>query len=386
MRALLYSLAFLLCLVVGSPVRAGDSEDRQRAAALISQNKFAEAVPILRELVQAHPQEGRLWTSLGFALHTLAETLSDPVQRKKTRKQSREALLKAKALGVHDQLLEAILAATPADGSSGEITLSQNPLANQYLADGQTAFAKGQFDLAERGYQAAFACDPKLYEAPLYAGDSCYRAEEFGRAQEWFAKAVAVDPERETAYRYWGDMLLKQDKHAEAKIKFIEAVLCEPYGRFSWRGLINWAASNKVKVGHPRFPGLDDSVIKMEQGKATVTLPAGDKDAGILVMSYGLARAAWHGKNPSVQRHSLAEEAAALNATAQIAKELEESGKLTSKPAWLGDLLRLQQLDLMEAYVLLGRPDRGIAQDYPAYRAAHRAQLVQYLEEVYLHP
>ena len=45
-------------------------------------------------------------------------------------------------------------------------------------------------------------------------------------------------------------------------------------------------------------------------------------------------------------------------------------------------LMQLQQLDnegLLEAYILLARPDDGIAVDYPAYLKANREKLHRYV-------
>ena len=45
-------------------------------------------------------------------------------------------------------------------------------------------------------------------------------------------------------------------------------------------------------------------------------------------------------------------------------------------------LVNLNQMGLLEAYVLFARPDQGIASDYPAYRAANRDKLRRYWMEV----
>ena len=44
-------------------------------------------------------------------------------------------------------------------------------------------------------------------------------------------------------------------------------------------------------------------------------------------------------------------------------------------------LLKLKESGLLEAYVLISRPDNGIAQDYAPYRAEHRDKLIQYISE-----
>jgi hypothetical protein len=50
-------------------------------------------------------------------------------------------------------------------------------------------------------------------------------------------------------------------------------------------------------------------------------------------------------------------------------------------------LAKLKKLDdegLLESYILLARPDQGIAQDYPAYRDQHRDKLRKYVVDYVL--
>jgi hypothetical protein len=43
--------------------------------------------------------------------------------------------------------------------------------------------------------------------------------------------------------------------------------------------------------------------------------------------------------------------------------------------------MKVHDAGLLEAYVLIARPDAGIAQDYPKYRKEHRDELRRYLTE-----
>ena len=52
-------------------------------------------------------------------------------------------------------------------------------------------------------------------------------------------------------------------------------------------------------------------------------------------------------------------------------------------PALLA-LIRVDHEGLLEPFVLLNRADPQIAQDYPAYRAAHRDKLYRYMDEFVL--
>ena len=47
----------------------------------------------------------------------------------------------------------------------------------------------------------------------------------------------------------------------------------------------------------------------------------------------------------------------------------------------LATLVKINQAGMLDPYVLLNRADAGIAQDYPAYRAANRDKVYRYLDE-----
>ena len=61
---------------------------------------------------------------------------------------------------------------------------------------------------------------------------------------------------------------------------------------------------------------------------------------------------------------------------------LDESKDLADgKNESFRNLAALQKDQMLEAYVLISAPDEGIAQDYPAYRDAHRDVLHAYIEK-----
>ncbi|HZS99476.1 MAG TPA: hypothetical protein VFA40_22005, partial [Terriglobales bacterium] len=84
-------------------------------------------------------------------------------------------------------------------------------------------------------------------------------------------------------------------------------------------------------------------------------------------------------------RRSLKEEAEALDAMVAVlapdAASLKKAEKLD--PALLA-LIQIDHEGLLEPYVLLNRADPEIAKDYPAYRAAHRDKLYQYVDKYVL--
>jgi tetratricopeptide (TPR) repeat protein len=169
--------------------------------------------------------------------------------------------------------------------------------AEKLQAEAEKAFGVGDFPRALAKYGAAADADPKLYEAPLYAGDTAYRMKDLKTAAMWFERATKVDPNRETAYRYWGDALLKYGNDpAAAKAKFLDAIVAEPYNRLSWQGAKNWATTEKVvlqspKIERPAGPQVDP---KNPNG-ITITvdpdrMKKGD-DSGAAWLVYGMSRA-----------------------------------------------------------------------------------------------
>ena len=69
---------------------------------------------------------------------------------------------------------------------------------------------------------------------------------------------------------------------------------------------------------------------------------------------------------------------------ARIISEMELWGQTTPSPvkALNPSLAKLKKLDsdgLLEAYILIGIPDEGIAEDFPAYLQKNRDKLRQYV-------
>jgi len=182
-------------------------------------------------------------------------------------------------------------------------------------------------------------------------------------------------------------------KNKEAQDKFFDAIIAEPYGSIAWKGLIQFAQRNNIKLAHPKID-IPVNVSSSEKGTTNITLGMGDKtdDSSFAWTTYGLSRAAWQigkdGKlskdfskaypNEKFYRHSLAEEMDALHTVLTVLKESKDVKKLNPS---LSLLQKLNNDGLLEAYVLLVRADAGIRKDYAAYRQANRDKLKRYLAE-----
>jgi len=359
------------------------SDDRSRALRLCEENKFVEALPILERLNAASPDDQVILERLAQALVAYSITLPDVDKRREALLRARKFILHARELGDNSNVAQLLINSIPPDGKMDLGSFSNRKEADEALTRGDQAFAKGDFPTTIEGYKRALALDPKLYQAPLFLGDVYYKMNQPDEAGKWYAAAIKMYPDRETAYRYWGDVLMKAGKMAEARSLLIDAIVAEPYNRAPWTGLGQWANAAHVKVAPPQIPIPDFKTG--ENGQSTVTLdPTGDgSEAWIL---YIAVRAGWAATkfkqaypNEKEYRHSLAEETEALEAVAGMASSSLKEGKIKKLQPGLEMLAKLADKGLIESFVLLTRPDRGIAQDYPAYRAEHREKLREYL-------
>lgn len=373
---------------------APQDAERDRAIGLINESKYAEALPLFEKLATTRSADPQVMFGLGIARLMASREIKDDEERARARLSARTALLRAKELGIRNDNLEMLIKSITADG--GEPGVSKNKEAQAAMEAAFKAFAAKDYAQAAKEYERAARLDPTLYEAALYTGNSYYAMNSWDKAGEWFAKAIALDANRETAYRYWGDALMGNGKQEAARDKFFEAIIAEPYNQLSWKGLIQWAQENKVKLNHPQIE-IPTSVTNGANGNVNITIDpkalGGSKaDGSAAWMMYGIARAGWttdkNGKlsekfakaypGERTYRHSLAEEIDALQLVLLSVKEQEDIKQL--EPS-LAALVKLNTAGLVEPYILFARADQGIINDYAAYRAAHRDKLRRYLLE-----
>jgi tetratricopeptide (TPR) repeat protein len=373
------------------PPSQADADLRERAFNLFDANRFAEARPLLERLAAAHPADIVVLERYAITLASAAMAESDPAAAKALRIKARSMFLEAKRLGDDRDLVNTMLEQLPEDGAVP--SFSKQADAESAMRQAEEAFGRGELDKAREGYLKALALDPTLYEAAVFAGDTLYKQGRFDQANEWFAKAIAINPDRETAYRYWGDSLVAQGRMNDARAKYIDAIIAAPYDNTPRRTLASWADQSRVRL---TVPALDPgTAVKVEDGKTTITVDPkslkkdGPDDGGAAWIGYGITRAGWiNGKfareypDEKAYRHSLREEAEALSAVAVAARDRarDDKSKVVLR-ADLAALVTIHEAGLLEAYILLFRPDAGIARDYQAYRATSRDKLRRYLEE-----
>ena len=266
--------------------------------------------------------------------------------------------------------------------------LSKNKEANEAMREALKVFP-AELEKAAALYEKAYQHDPSLYEAALYAGNTYFMMKQYDKAGEWLAKAVALDPDRETAHRYWGGALMMQGKQDEARAKYVNAIIAEPYNQMAWNGLALWAQRNGFRLAHPRIQPPNS--VKSQGNNTTLSVDPKileSSDGANHWLMYDLTRVAWskgdffrHFPNEKAYRHSLAEEIAALGMVADFAEKDFKAGKIKSLNPAIATLARLKNEDLLAAYVLLSKPDEGIAKDYAAYRQKNRDKLEQYIND-----
>jgi tetratricopeptide (TPR) repeat protein len=385
----------LLTLSLPAALRAQGGGDtaalKQKASELIRQQKYTEALPVLEKIAAAEPGDAQTQFYLGFALIGQANSTKDAAARKALRVRARAAFVRAKELGVTEPVVDALIQGMAPDGSEGP-AFSQNAEADRLMNEAEAFFAQGKLDDALRNSQSALRLDPKLYVAALFSGDVYKERGDFRQAELWYQKAIEIDPYRETAYRYSATPLMKQGKYEEARVRYVEAYITEPYNQFSVSGLSQWAQVTRTRLAHPtievpadvKFDEKGDAQINLDAG----ALLAGKEGGGFAWISYGTTRSAWrkekfakaHPQEKSY-RHSLAEEADALRSVLALASDKKAAKALSPS---LARLKKLDEEGLLEAYILLARPDQGIAQDHPAYLRQHRDKLRRYVVEYVL--
>ena len=393
---LLQVVALLIVCALGSPAQAppqSDIDTRSQALELCKERRFTEALPLLEKSTAAYPGDFVVWEMLGQALVNEAGSAPDPAARKQMLLRARSAFVRARDLGDKSDYLATMLEQLPENGDVGPFSTRKE--VDDAMQEGEAAFSRNDYSAALAAYQRALDLDPKAYHAALFTGDVYFRMNQMDKAADWFAKAIAIDPDRETAYRYWGDALLKDGKMDEAKAKFIEAVVCEPYQHASWNGLHNWLRANHAAISHPQVESPDS--VSGEGKNINITIGAGSlgkNDGSEAWLAYDVTRASWRGErfkkqfpNEPTYRHSLAEEADALNAAASVLVEGYKKPKQRKRlqPALL-TLLELKEKDMIEPFVLLSKPDTGITKDYVAYRAEHADKLREYISEWLIKP
>ncbi len=394
------AIGFMIALAISASAQTQNPAERQKAIEVYESQNLVAALPLLEKVALAYPNDPVVLSRLGFTLYANATNEQDANKRAQMRQRALTILRKSRSLGDDSNLTTMALEALE-NADSTQVPFSQVKAAEAAIREGEAAFMRGDMDKAIAAYKRALEADPHNYSAALYAGDSefkkamtstdpQFRSQHFDAAGVWFAKAIEINPNAETAYRYWGDALDGQGKTNEALVKFVDAIVAEPYRQQAYVGLQQWSQRHKIQIGHPHIAPPTSATTQGDQTTVNVDPRTLDsKDGSNEWLMYGITRAAWQTSdfaknypNEQTYRHSLKEEASALRMVAEACAKDLKSGKVKTLEPSLETLVKLNDAGLLEAFVLFARPDKGIAQDYAAYRAANRDKLRRYWLEV----
>jgi tetratricopeptide (TPR) repeat protein len=356
--------------------------ERQRAIELFNAGNFVDAMPLFEKLAADHPDDATIKENWAFSIAAHAATLPDAELRKKARIRARAIALQAQKQGDNSAAVQRLLL-IPVDGS--EAAFSDRKDVDDAMKAAEADFAHGDLDKARTGYLRTLLLDPNNYYAALFIGDVYFKQHVNGSAGEWFAHAAEIDPNRETAYRYWGDALLAMGKSADARVKYIDAVVAEPYEKASWGGIQQWAQRANVSLNWVRLQDKAKIVGAGKGPRVSVDPSLHTEDPMFKPwMVYTGRRLQWQqGKfklqfpNETQYRHTLAEESDALHL---MVLALSQPGVSKVDPS-LAALVKIDHAGFTEPFALLNRADKEIAQDYAAYRAAHRDTIYRYFDE-----
>jgi tetratricopeptide (TPR) repeat protein len=374
-------------------VGQAQSNQAARANELFLAGRQVDALPLYEDLVKSYPNEMLYQERLAGCLGAAATQTSDPAQVKALRIRQRDAARRAVQLGDKANVIQDMADIDP----DAPLFATPESSAEMSMEEAEKAFQAGDYQTAMAQYIAAARADPKLYEAPLFAGDTAYRQGDLPTAAHWFARAIAIDSNRETAYRYWGDAIVGYGNDPEAaKNKFIDAIVAEPYNKYSWQGLQQWAVKQKAvlmspKIDRPSAPAVDPKNPK----NITINIDPDTIDekkhpGGAAWMGYSVCRANYRGDqfakafpNAKEYRHSLKEEDECLTDVLAIVRETKT--KTEGMDESLRNLLEVSDAGMLDCWILINGADQGIAQDYSAYRDAHRPLLHDYIARFVVH-
>jgi tetratricopeptide (TPR) repeat protein len=394
----LIALAALLFPVASSAHTTQDvsyQAERQKAIEFFSEGKRLEALPLLEELVKTTPGDAELLADLGASLVEHAATLADQTAASSERLRARSLLEQSRALGNTNTLTLNLLELLDHLTQKGDIQFSANPQVEQEMRAGEAAFAQRDFDGALRNYANALELEPNNYTAALFTANAYDRKGDWATAAQGYERAIQIDPNVETARRYYADMLARQGKMAEARQQLIDAAVAEPYNRTVWRELNAWATLNHTSINFV-YVGIPPPA-KVSQPQDSQAESIQTAELSTAWNAYRSVRDKWQNggefqrqfPEEKEYRHSLPEEAEALEAEGSALKSLMANAKsrqLIKSDTGLVLLLKLSQAGLVEPYVLFSLGDKGIARDYAAYRSAHRDRLEEYMDRFVVPP
>jgi protein O-mannosyl-transferase len=195
---------------------------------LVKKHEYGRAIPILRQVVQAHPDSGTPHQVLALAYLRLGEPL-----------EARNEL--AEALRIAPELLYAPKSATDVANLYGELgdyqkaitlykrVLQQEPdLYDALYNGGYTYFLIKDDDEAEKLFLRAAQVAPGLDPAAFYLGRIYLRKAQPDVAEAYFRRALDINPEGYGLHYWLGQALAARGQSIQARKEYTEELRLHP--------------------------------------------------------------------------------------------------------------------------------------------------------------
>lgn len=370
--------------------RPADDQDedygqlRQKATELISQNRYIDALPLLEKIAKKFPRDAEIMAHYGIARLARAVTLTDETRRKAEGSKAGDILIIAKSLGTKNVIALQYADIVERGGELDSVFSASSKEVENAIREGEGFFSSGEFAKARESYERAYKLDPKNYEAVLFIGDCYYSEKKYAESEPWFAKAVALEPNREQAYRFWGDALMFQGKTNEALSKFADAVIADPSSRLTWKQFLDWVSEHSERNGSPfvTLPGAtDDDIVRLAVKPEFLQIEDGTSNWEKYIETRKLQDSRSNNSDDQDYEPSIAEEVAALKKVIAGVKADRDAGAVKKLHTGLANLIRLDETNLLDAYVLMFAHGASNCREYAEFRKGSRDKLRRLLTE-----
>ena len=279
------------------------------------------------------------------------------------------------------------------------------PDAVEAMSQAESLFAARKLEASLELYRKAVEACPSSGAVRTAYADAVYGLGEYELAARLFREAIAVDPWRRTAHRYLADAEARLGHDEAALQACVLAIVSDPTYEAAWSALRGFAERaerewRRVRAEKPRVeagtgedgkPRVSLALPGLEEGKAASSRAEQD-EAGAWLM-YGLTKGGILGgtfDGEGDPRLGFATETADSPASrldlerAAVRKALLVLPRPRRKapPSFWGNVRRADEAGLLDAAIFLSMMDRELAAEYPAYREAHRAELVRFVETI----
>lgn len=386
-KAQFLSLIFFTISVVSMSFAQNSQTDQEliRAMDFIKQNRHIDALPLLEKVAPRYPNDADVQANFGVAILVNSVTLKDEDARRKEVARAGEILSKARKLGTENILALHYLDLIEKGGDVGVAFETSSKEVEDAIREGEGYFGRGEYDKALIAYERAYKLDPKNYEAALFAGDTFYAQKKYAESEPWFAKAAALDPNREQAFRFWGDALANQSKTKEALVKFAQAFIADPNSRLTADSLMEAVKNYGERNSSPFI------VIPAKKGENEIVIDPAQLNETDGTMSWNRfteVRKAQIEKfnkvaNGRMFSSTVSEDAEALKAVAQAAREFAAKNKSVTLSKSIQNLIKLDSLGMLDVYTIFFIHGGANSPEYETFREKNRDRMRKFLVDYF---